>query len=94
MQEIVTVTKFGKGSPYYEVASTHRSDGTSGSLGAFSRELEALQYAQCHFEKHRGTDFNPVLQLTDAQREVLEQGTVGRIANIPTIEHPDLKETE
>ncbi len=75
MHEIITVTKFGKGNPYYEVASTQRQDGTSGSLGAFTKELEALQYANRHSQQHRGAPHHAVLNLTDEQRYLLEHGT-------------------
>jgi hypothetical protein len=78
MHEIVTVTKRGKGSPYYEAASTQRKDGTSGSLAAFTRELEALQYASRHHEQHCGSPNHAVLDLTDEQRHVLEQGPSGK----------------
>lgn len=73
MNEIITVTKFGKHNPYYEVASSARADGTSGSLGAFTRELEALQYANRHCQQHRSAPHNAILDLTDEQRQVLEQ---------------------
>jgi hypothetical protein len=75
MHEIITVTKFGKGNPYYEVATTQRQDGTSGSLGAFTKELEALQYANRHSQQHRGAPHHAVLNLTDEQRHLLEHGT-------------------
>jgi hypothetical protein len=78
MHEIVTVTKRGKGKPYYEAASTQRKDGTSGSLAAFTRELEALQYACRHYEQHRGAPNHAVLELTDEQCDVLDQGTPGK----------------
>src|SRR5687767_11800301 len=73
MQEIITVTKIGRGSPYYEVASTVRQNGTHGSIGAFTQELEALQFARRHHQQHQGSPYNAVLQLTEDQCQVLAQ---------------------
>ena len=74
MHEIITVTKLGKGSPYYEVESTQRQDGTKGSLGAFSGELEALQFASRHTQQHRSAPYNAELNLSDEQHHLLEHG--------------------
>ena len=74
MHEIITVTKLGKSSTYYEVASTQRQDGTKGSLGAFTGELEALQFANRHTQQHRGTPYNAELNLSDEQRHLLDHG--------------------
>jgi uncharacterized iron-regulated membrane protein len=80
MHEIVTVTKIGKGNGYYEVASTQRNNSDSGSLGAFSKELEALQYASRHVQQHRAAPHNAVLSLTEEQQYLLDHGAV------PTVE--------
>ena len=80
MHETVTVTRLGKGSSYYEVATTARKDGTSGSLGAFTKELEALQFASRHCEQQRGAADKAILELTDEQRELLAQGAPAKSA--------------
>lgn len=81
MQEIITVTKIGKGNGYYEVSSTQRNNGTSGSLGAFSKELEALQYANRHVQQHRAAPNNAVLSLTEEQQYLLDHGAVPTVAS-------------
>ena len=77
MNEIVTVAKIGSSNSFYQVMSTRRNDGTKGALGAFTKELEALEYASRHHEQHRGSPNHAVLELTDEQRHVLELGTNG-----------------
>ncbi len=90
MHEIVTVTKLGKGRGYYEVASTQRADGTTGSVCALTNELEALQYARRLCEQHRGAPHHAVLDLNDEQLYLLEHGTPRKSEAVPeAVDEPD-----
>ena len=92
MNEIVTVAKIGSGNPFYQVMSSQRKDGTKGALGAFTKELEALQYARRHHEQHRGAPYYAVLTLTREQHHVLELGTSGQSATVVVDEQSDFDE--
>lgn len=73
MHEIITVTKRGQANSYYEVATNSPKDGSRGSLGAFTRELEALQFASRHCAQSRGAAAGPALELTEEQQQMLAQ---------------------
>lgn len=65
--ETITVRHYELQTPSWTVASSERRNGTSGYLGAFHSEDDALLAARTHCRLHAGAPYNAQLDLTETQ---------------------------